>query len=148
MLLDLRKLKRTGTDSADFYFEYQPTENLVEDLPGCELLLPIKVTGTVSLTGDHTAYVEAEIAFSIKGECTRCLEDATNSYCTEIAEQFDDDNDAGYYVKNDVIDLTKPVNDAVLMDIPVSFLCKEDCKGLCAGCGTNLNVAQCKCKKQ
>lgn len=148
MLLDLRKLKRTGKDSADFYFEYTPTEDLAEDLPECEIELPIKVNGTVTLTGDHSAYVEGEVLFTLSGECTRCLKETVNTYGAEFAEQVDDENDGGYSVHNDVIDLTKIVNDAVLMNIPVSFLCDEDCKGICSGCGTNLNDAQCKCKKQ
>ncbi len=148
MLLDLRKLKRTGKDYSDFYFEYEPTEDLIGDLPGCKLVLPIKVFGSVSLTGDHSAYVEGEITFGVNGECTRCLKETTNSYGADFAEQVDEDNDAGYLVRNDVVDLTKIVNDAVLMNIPVSFLCDENCKGICSGCGTNLNDAQCKCKKQ
>lgn len=148
MLLDLRKLKRTGKDSTDFYFEYLPTVDLAEDLPECEIELPIKVNGTVTLTGDHSAYVEGEVAFTLRGECTRCLKDTANLYTAEFGEQVDDENDGGYSVYNDVIDLTKIVNDAVLMNIPLSFLCDEECKGLCSGCGTNLNDAQCKCKKQ
>ncbi len=148
MLLDLRKLKRTGKDAQDFYFEYTPEIDLAESLPSCEIDLPIKVTGSVSLTGEHSAYVEGEIAFSITGECTRCLSQATNNYCTQFGEEITEDEIDGYSVVNDRIDLTKIVNDAVLMNIPLTFLCKEDCKGLCFKCGANLNETECQCKKQ
>ncbi len=148
MLLDLRKLKRTGKDSQDFYFEYTPDYDLAEDLPSCEIDLPIKITGKISLTGEHSAFVEGEISFSITGECTRCLSQATNYYSAEFGEEVTEDEIEGYSLVNDTVDLTKIVNDAVLMNIPLTFLCKEDCKGLCFKCGTNLNEAECKCKKQ
>lgn len=148
MLLDLRKLKRTGKDSADFYFEYIPEENLAQDLPGCEIALPVKVFGTLSLTGEHSAYVEGEVEFTLTGECTRCLANATNVYNAEFGEAMAQGDEQGYSVVNDIVDLTKIVNDAVLMQVPVTFLCREDCKGLCFRCGQNLNEAECECKKQ
>jgi len=28
------------------------------------------------------------------------------------------------------------------------ILCREDCKGLCPGCGANLNIEPCRCEKE
>ncbi len=148
MLLDLRKLKRTGKDAQDFYFEYTPEIDLAESLPSCKLNLPIKITGRISLTGEHSAYVEGDIGFSITGECTRCLSDATNYYNAEFGEEISEDELDGYALINDTVDLTKIVEDAILMNLPLTFLCKEDCKGLCFKCGKNLNESECECKKQ
>ncbi len=148
MLLDLRKLKRTGKDSQDFYFEYVPKTDLAESIPQVELVLPIRVRGTISLTGEHSAYVEGEIDFTLSGECTRCLSLTTKGYNAEFGEEISETDEQGYSLVNDTVDLTKIVDDAVLMNIPVTFLCKEDCKGLCFKCGKNLNVAKCECKKQ
>ena len=33
-------------------------------------------------------------------------------------------------------------------DMDTKTLCSEDCKGLCPGCGVNLNREPCRCKKQ
>ena len=148
MLIDLRKLKRTGKDSTDFYFEYNSETSLVESLPDCEIQLPIKIQGTLSLTGEHSAYVEGEVNFTIVGQCTRCLEHAENDYNVEFGEAVSVDNEDGYSVVNDRVDLTEIVEDLVLMNVPVTFLCNENCKGLCFKCGQNLNVAECQCKKQ
>ncbi len=148
MLLDLRKIKRTGKDSQDFYFEYNPENNLAEGLPNCELVMPIKITGKISLTGEHSALVEGEIDFSIAGECNRCLETATNDYNAEFSEEITEDEIEGYKLINDTVNLTKIVDDAILMNLPLTFLCREDCKGLCFKCGKNLNQSQCECKKQ
>ena len=66
----------------------------------------------------------------------------------EILEGLEENNPDGYSVKNDTVDLSVIVDDIIAMNVPVSFLCEENCKGLCAGCGTNLNDGECKCKKQ
>lgn len=146
MLLDLRKLKRSGKDQENFFFEYQPQTELV-DIPSCEIFGAVKVSGTITLTGEHSCYVEGEVDFTIKGECTRCLSDAVNVYVADFKEALEENNPDGYSVKNDTVDLSIIVDDIIAMNVPVSFLCREDCKGLCAGCGTNLNDGECKCKK-
>ena len=145
MILDLRALKAKGKEESSFYFEYQPQEELVE-IPEVEIVLPIKITGTVTLTGRHSAYIEGEIVFCLKGQCTRCLSDAERCYSCAFNEEVSDDNLDGYQLVNDTIDLTKMVNDTILTNLPLNFLCKEDCKGICAVCGANLNDGDCKCK--
>jgi uncharacterized protein len=147
MIIDLKKIKRSGKEQADFYFEYQPEIELI-DIPNTQFALPIKVIGSVTLTGEHSCYIEGEVSFSIEGECTRCLKQAKNDYLFEFSESADNlatDGD-GYQVKNDTVDLTKIVNDVILINQPVSFLCSEDCKGICLNCGVNLNDGECKCK--
>ena len=146
MILDLRKLKRSGKDQSEFFFEYTPQTELV-DLPSAELITPVKVQGSLSLTGEHSAYVEGEIVFGIKGECTRCLKDTEQYYSAEFAEMVEVDNQDGYSVVNDTVNLAEIVDDVILLNQPITFLCKEDCKGICVGCGVNLNDGECKCKK-
>ena len=147
MILDLKKLKRSGKDSEDFFFEYIPEETSV-DIPSAKIKDAVKVNGTVTLTGAHSCFIEGEVIFTIAGECTRCLADTENTYAAQFQEGLEENNPDGYSVKNDTVDLTVIVDDLIAMNGPVSFLCKEDCKGLCAGCGTNLNDGECKCKKQ
>lgn len=146
MILDLRKLKRSGKDWEEFYFEYSPETELV-DIPNASFASPLKVSGTLTLSGEHSAIVEGEVAYVIKGECTRCLEQTEREYVAEFYEQVEENNPDGYELKNDTVDLAKIVDDAVAISVPISFLCKEDCKGICVECGTNLNHAECKCKK-
>ena len=147
MILDLKKLKRSGKDQSDFFFEYQPEGDLI-DIPSAKIDGVVKVNGTVTLTGEHSCYVDGEVVFTISGECTRCLKETSNEYFVEFKEALEENNPDGYSVKNDTVDLSLIVDDYIAMNIPVSFLCSEDCKGLCAGCGTNLNDGECKCKKQ
>jgi uncharacterized protein len=36
----------------------------------------------------------------------------------------------------------------LVIDVPMKLLCKEDCKGLCAGCGAQLESEPCRCQKE
>jgi uncharacterized protein len=35
-----------------------------------------------------------------------------------------------------------------ILNMPSKTLCREDCRGLCSGCGVNLNYEKCRCKKE
>ena len=147
MIIDLKKIKRSGKDSSSFFFEYEPEDQLIE-IPNVNFSKKIEVVGDVILTGEHSAVIEGEVNFTIKGECTRCLKETEKEYSVELRETADADNPEVYPVKNDTIDLSKMVDDALLMNLPLSFLCDEDCKGICLGCGVNLNDGECKCKNE
>ncbi len=147
MILDLKAIRRTGKDQQDFFFEYNLDANL-SDIPNVEVAPLVKIDGTITLTGNHQAYVEGEITFTLVGECTKCLKDAQREYSVDFAEDLCENNPDGYSVVNDRIDLSKIVIDAILINMPVTLLCKDDCLGLCSGCGVNLNDEDCKCKNK
>jgi uncharacterized protein len=146
MIIDFRKIARSGKTEEDFFFEYSPEEELVL-IPDAKILSPVKITGKVTLTGKHSAYIDAEVCFSIEAECSRCLSVTVQDFVAEIAEEVDAEDEESYPVKNDTVDLTKIINDKILMTIPVSLLCREDCRGLCPTCGANLNEENCQCEK-
>ena len=58
----------------------------------------------------------------------------------------EDETEIGYYGKTGLL-LEDVVREQVLLSLPGRTLCREDCKGLCAHCGQNLNVATCNCSK-
>ena len=147
MILDLKKLKRSGKDSENFFFQYQP-ETEVLDIPNAVILGGVNINGTVTLTGEHSAFLEGEVAFVVKAECTRCLKETEKEFVLEFSESVGNNDEEGYPVKNDTVDLSKIVDDLVMMNCPVSFLCSDDCKGICPDCGVNLNDGECKCKNK
>jgi len=46
---------------------------------------------------------------------------------------------------SDVIDLEQQVLDTIRLNIPMAHQCRQDCRGICPGCGNNLNVGNCDC---
>ena len=59
---------------------------------------------------------------------------------------MDEENELTYDMPT--IMLSEIISSFVLLSFPTKNLCREDCKGLCATCGTNLNDSDCGCDKQ
>lgn len=146
MIIDLKKISLSGKDETEFYFEYAPNRELIS-LPNSEIKVPVIISGTATLSGKHGAYIEGEITYTISGECTKCLTATEKEYVLTFSEHVDGSFDSDYKVVNDKIDLTEIVENEILINAPTSFLCKDDCKGICAGCGVNLNDNECECEK-
>ncbi|MFC2016819.1 DUF177 domain-containing protein [Chloroflexota bacterium] len=47
-----------------------------------------------------------------------------------------------------VLDLTEAIRQYVLLAVPMKSICRQDCAGLCSGCGRNLNQGPCNCLPQ
>jgi uncharacterized protein len=48
----------------------------------------------------------------------------------------------------DEIDLTHEIEEQLAMELPLKPLCSDDCKGLCHGCGIDLNTSVCSCSSE
>ena len=44
------------------------------------------------------------------------------------------------------IDVTGPVREGLILELPLKPLCREECRGLCPVCGVNRNERACDCK--
>lgn len=98
----------------------------------------------------------------VKGEavttCVRCLDPA--EYCLEgevegfftlpgvEVELTEEEREESEPLNEDhTIDLAPLFIAALSLELPQTPLCDEDCKGICAGCGANLNHEDCTCDK-
>ena len=91
----------------------------------------------------HTVIVTGTVTAPWQGMCRRCLGEARGAVTAEVRELFEEgsDGEETYPLKGDQVDVAQMVRDAVLLDLPAAPLCREDCRGLCATCGANLNEA-------
>ena len=146
MVIDVKKLKRSGKESCSFHFDYEADDSAIT-LPDAEYSRPVSVNGTLTLGGNEV-WAEGEIEYFVSTKCSRCLDDVIFHNIVEFDETFseDDNADGAYLYSRGLVDLTEVVNEKLLLSFPVSVLCKEDCKGICSGCGVNLNHEDCKCK--
>ena len=146
MVIDVKKLKRSGKESCSFHFDYEADDSAIT-LPDAEYSRPVSVNGTLTLGGNEV-WAEGEIEYFVSTKCSRCLDDVIFHNIVEFDETFseDDNADGAYLYSRGVVDLAEMVNEKLLLSFPVSVLCKEDCKGICSGCGVNLNHEDCKCK--
>lgn len=147
MILDLKKIRQKGKDSEEFSFEYNPEAELC-NIPNVKLAPPVKVNGEVTITGKRSCYLDFDVEFTLIGECTRCLEKSSRSYFVTVTEELEEGEEDSYPIKSDTVSLDRITDDYIIMNLPVNFLCKDDCKGICAVCGANRNLGECKCEKQ
>lgn len=118
----------------------------------------------VSLTDDPiAAHLRAEavvegvlvtgtIEGTVAARCARCLTDIpTDGISVEACELFVapghelPEEEEAYEVEGFDIDLEPMVRDLVALSMPLNPVCKQDCKGLCATCGKDLNEGPCSC---
>jgi uncharacterized protein len=82
-------------------------------------------------------------------ECMRCLKDFTQPLHSEFNELFAFNNrstDESDLLLNEDgnIDLEPIVREYLVLEVPISALCRQDCRGLCLECGEDLNLATCE----
>jgi len=114
---------------------------------------PVRVTGRLSAAGPDRFYWHGRIEGSASGPCRRCLTDTTVHVREEAHVIFsqggegDADDPDVFQVEPGAVelDLRPAVREQWLLHVPAYPLCREDCKGLCARCGTDLNAGTCDC---
>ncbi|HEV7847332.1 MAG TPA: DUF177 domain-containing protein [Thermoleophilaceae bacterium] len=81
----------------------------------------------------------------LEGPCVRCLETADQGVDVDAREidQPGDDADelSSPYFEEGHLDVRSWARDALALALPTKIVCSEDCAGLCAVCGENLNRA-------
>jgi uncharacterized protein len=92
----------------------------------------------------------AEVSLSgrTQTECARCLEEFELPVATEFTELYAFDErsvtESQLLVPaNHQIDLAPIGREYLLLDLPITPLCRAGCKGLCPVCGSNRNNEQC-----
>jgi uncharacterized protein len=93
----------------------------------------------------HNGYaLRLRFGASLQGPCMRCLEPATPEIAVdsrEVDQPGDVEELRSPYVADEVLDVHGWARDALALALPAQLLCRDECAGLCAICGTDLNAA-------
>lgn len=81
--------------------------------------------------------IEVQTRFTFCKDCGRTWQPREMRLAVE-------DLETGSY-HGEEIDLSDLVYEQIVLSLPMKPLCREDCKGFCPRCGTNLNVENCGC---
>ncbi|MGQ0644388.1 MAG: YceD family protein [Elusimicrobiota bacterium] len=81
--------------------------------------------------------VMGNAAALVRLDCSRCLE----TYESPIACSFE----VHAPFQQEFVDVSEEVRQSLLLAFPVKPLCREECRGICARCGRNLNQEPCGC---
>ena len=111
----------------------------------------------VERSGDRVS-VRGSVLSRVHLECVRCLREfdlpleapmvlyaeRTGSTSREEQEQLERDD---YMLFHDGrrLDLRETVRELMLLELPITPVCREDCPGLCPKCGAELSLGPCGC---
>ena len=152
--------------------EHKPFQFDAEFVPGL-INLPdnwtqagnLKTSGQAELLdkrGARTIRVHGSITVDVHNGCARCLEGLEENFDADFELFFQpmetiarneekqisqDDNDIGFYEESG-IELIDVVREQLQLWLPMRILCREECKGICALCGANLNQTDCDCREE
>ncbi len=103
-------------------------------------------------TGKNTVSWEFQTEITLGIPCDRCLNEVSYAVILNVMEEVDfehlDKTDGEFsYLDDKSLDLDVLIFDEVVPKLPSKLLCREDCKGLCPVCGTNLNEKECGCDR-
>jgi len=90
---------------------------------------------------------QGELHLGIESECYRCLTPLNRDVIIEVEELYSTQpNGAEFNIEDDgVLDLAPLLRAEAIIADERGVLCREDCQGLCATCGANLNDGDCGC---
>ena len=130
MIIDIRKLNAQKQYTGEMEFEYSAPETLIA-IPFVQFASPVKVAFAYELYEDDSLEIRGTVTYRLEGQCSRCLNPATMEVQGELDAYFEarsDFEDYGY--TNGKVDVTKAVEDAIMLSMPFSLSCGEDCKGI------------------
>ncbi len=143
-----------GPGVHQFHFEEKPAMWGLENHPN--LRANIRLDVQLEKAPTHL-YLRNHIQTLGRFECDRCLSEFEMMLEEVGRVMFSDDPDLVQSSDEEIrtfdpeareVDITDDVRDLLLLSIPAKLLCRKDCKGLCAGCGVNLNEESCRCAPQ
>lgn len=131
---------------------------------GIRLVGEAHISGKLTPADEGAFCLLGELDAPVETECVRCLE----PFVLKVHEKLDllylphSDNVGPKRVKDeelelsekdlavsfyrdDQIDLAHMIREQVYLALPMKPLCKDECRGLCPECGTNLNLSSCSC---
>lgn len=121
---------------------------------------PIPVTGTVDLVRTNDGIlVHVRAALSTTEECSRCLAMFSFPMSLEFDEEYFPTVDVNTGMPlpgprepddftidhNHMLDLGPAIREYAVVARPMKPLHSEECQGICAQCGADLNLGTCKC---
>ena len=133
-----------------------PERVIVSRFPA-DSTVPLGAEATCEVTLESFAggvMVTGTVAAPWKGLCRRCASPVEGMLRIPVRERFtepgtrygDPDDDDAYPVVDDELDLGPMVRDAVVLELPLAPLCREECRGLCPYCGCDRNEEACDCE--
>ena len=150
MRLDLRDI--INTPDAEKAFQLQVDLSDLDFYGANPITRPVLAEGSV--TNHAGALVLEGTASSLLDlSCDRCgkafsREKVVELNCLLATELEDEEHDEIYLIQGNEVDLEEVAGTAFILAMDTKNLCSDNCKGLCAKCGADLNNGPCGCRPE
>ncbi len=144
MKLDLKSL--SGDVGARVSFDCAVDMSDIELYGEYPFKNPVSMKGYV-LNRAGILELHSEADTMLKVRCARCAKEYEKQKTVEVFETLGDGEDP-VEMTDMIIDIDDICKSAVILDMDMVNLCREDCKGLCPRCGKDLNLGECGCGKK
>jgi uncharacterized protein len=153
MLLDLNKL-HSAAEHVERTLQpvaFDPPDELYR------VATPVELSMDVEKTAADAFRVTGQVRTGLQLDCSRCVEpfeipiEAAFDlrYVPQSQNQGEGEHEireedlATAYYREGMLDITDLLREQFQLVLPMKPLCNEDCRGLCAVCGANLNRVEC-----
>ena len=143
MKLDvLHALRNPGTE---YVFSVEQ-ELPPQDVSGSEVTFDVvKLNGKLVAGEDGSVTVEGKLSTVAHSQCAKCLAPAISDVEGEFRETFihggDPEDDESFAYNGGAIEFDKLTLFYVMFNLPMRFLCKEDCEGLSMYLGADVTIS-------
>jgi uncharacterized protein len=153
MRLNLKDIILVSGGRVPFEYELDLSDlDFNGEKPVCE---PVKAVGEVRNSAGVLT-LTATLTTNLHLSCDRCAKEFQRVKTVQLenllADHLDNEDaledDDIILLEGNELDLDDALRTGFILDMDSKILCQEDCKGICAGCGVNLNFGTCKCRKE
>jgi uncharacterized protein len=149
MKLDLDRVDTRSSASFERTFDL-PTPD------GGNAVCALTVEAAVVRSGNRYT-IDARVKGTVRAECHRCLapfEMPVDTAFTVVVnrgeapapvEGEEEDVVSIPLAGHATFDLFPRLREALILEMPIKLLCREECRGVCVKCGANLNAGECGC---
>ena len=115
----------------------------------------VKIVGNIVNEGEIFR-MQADIKGTMEVRCARCAKPLSREFSVPMSETLvqERDNTDSLHDEDVVVfsgselEIDTLVENSIFLNLPIKYLCKEDCKGLCPRCGADLNEGNCGCSQK
>lgn len=153
LVFDLRSLAAGAVHVDDVLALDDPVWGASDPMPA----EPVHVTGRLSPAGGGGSryYFSGRVSSVATDACRRCLSDVETAVDEPVRLLFlangetgaDDPDVFVFDPRSHELDLRPAVREQWVLSVPRYVVCRDDCKGLCPTCGSDLNAAPCGCPR-
>jgi uncharacterized protein len=128
-----------------------PAEDPLFEQMEFELCQAVRLGGRLTDAGNNGYYWQGCLETRVKTACRRCLAEIEVDIAQPIQVLFTEEEnteDPSAYVipaRATELDLSEAVREELILAVPDYSLCREECRGICPRCGTDLNTGACSC---